>query len=450
LIIAVFAGQAWACGCGFAFGIAPPRFNIKIDEKTPWKDLLPTAPEMTPAGKAILIQDLAKVPEIQFASDGSLQNAERIARQLAAINHLNAQSTDHFVELLLSHRPDLAGLPFTLGDACRLGPAQAKKFSVALALAKIPFLAELGKQQGEFKPVAFWQLHGRYTGEMRESQKQEKDLEPYVPENRHSVAALMQIFTGQPVDWQLSLASRLQQFDQSDADKNAVTEALVKLAVFSPEESVREKALKGLKGRDTKAATGIVLKGLRYPWPSVARRAAELVVQLRRTDLVRELGKMLDEPDPRAPVMKDVKWYRAPVLHEVVRVNHLRNCMLCHPGVDSLPAFTGTSDIAKASGLFLSGSVPVPGTPPPSGYASLAPPIDLLVRADVTYLRQDFSLLEKVANAAPWPDVQRFDYLVRSRVLSDQEKTEYDALFAGRPHEYRDIAFDTLRRLNEQ
>ena len=43
------------------------------------------------------------------------------------------------------------------------------------------------------------------------------------------------------------------------------------------------------------------------------------------------------------------------------------------------------------------------------------------VRADVTYLRQDFSIMLPVPYAEPWPMMQRYDFVVRVRPLRDQE-----------------------------
>jgi hypothetical protein len=71
--------------------------------------------------------------------------------------------------------------------------------------------------------------------------------------------------------------------------------------------------------------------------------------------------------------------------------------------------------------------VPVPGEPlptPSSGYGSSVP--ELLVRVDVTYLRQDFSVKLPVADAHPWPEMQRFDFLVRTRELTDEEARAYE------------------------
>src|SRR5262249_34982287 len=43
----------------------PPRFQFKIDPKTPLKDLLPTAPKARKVGP-LLTDDLSKVPEVEF------------------------------------------------------------------------------------------------------------------------------------------------------------------------------------------------------------------------------------------------------------------------------------------------------------------------------------------------------------------------------------------------
>jgi hypothetical protein len=66
---------------------------------------------------------------------------------------------------------------------------------------------------------------------------------------------------------------------------------------------------------------------------------------------------------------------------------------------------------------------PLKPLPPPTRYyeESLAAAGRLLVRADVTYLRQDFSEVLPVEHPGPWPDRQRFDFLVRVRRLTADE-----------------------------
>jgi hypothetical protein len=46
------------------------------------------------------------------------------------------------------------------------------------------------------------------------------------------------------------------------------------------------------------------------------------------------------------------------------------------------------------------------------------------VRADITYLRQDFSVVQPVLRSGTWPSQQRYDYLVRLRALLKRELTQ--------------------------
>ena len=58
-------------------------------------------------------------------------------------------------------------------------------------------------------------------------------------------------------------------------------------------------------------------------------------------------------------------------------------------------------------------------------------------------------MMHKVANAAPWPQMQRFDYLVRSRVLSESEVQAYRLAFASSDSSpYRHAAQVALWRMN--
>ena len=251
------------------------------------------------------------------------------------------------------------------------------------------------------------------------------------------VAALMQVLAPETPGMRLGLVKYLAGVSHVEA-----TRALARLALFSAEEEVRRAAVDALKVRRERDYTDILLQGFRYPLPAVARRAGEAVVKLERTDLEPQLVALLDEADPRAPVRKDVKQKKVPVVRELVRVNHHRSCLLCHaPG--NTPAVS--SDAVTAP-------VPMPSEPlrsPSQGYGNSIP--DVLVRVDVTYLRQDFSLLLPVADANPWPEMQRFDFLVRSRVLTEEEAKAYeDKLQAQEPGyvaPHRRAALAALREL---
>jgi hypothetical protein len=251
------------------------------------------------------------------------------------------------------------------------------------------------------------------------------------------IAALMQILAPEPPDTRLGLVKYLAAVSHAEA-----TRALARLAVFSAEDEVRLAAVEALKVRRERDYTDVLVNALHYPWPAVAKRAGDAVVKLERTDLVPQLVAMLDEADPRSPVVKEVDNKKVPVVRELVRVNHHRNCLLCHA-----PGNTGT-----VSADTLTAAVPVPDQPLPSpsqGYQTTSP--DVLVRLDVTYLRQDFSALQPVADAHPWPEMQRFDFVVGSRVLTEDEaqswRKKLDRREAGRLSPYQKAAVTALREL---
>jgi hypothetical protein len=283
---------------------------------------------------------------------------------------------------------------------------------------------------------SFWQ-HYQDACAQEDRQAARRDCGHQEIVTRARVAALMQMLAPETPGLRLGLVKYLAGVSHVDA-----TRALAKLSLFSAEDEVRRAALDALKVRRERDYTDILLAGFRYPLPAVARRAGEAVVKLERTDLEPQLVALLDEPDPRAPVMKEAHEKKVPVVRELVRINHHRSCLLCHaPG--------NTSSVSAEA---LTAPVPVPSEPLPSpsqGYGNSIP--DVLVRIDVTYLRQDFSMLLPVTDASPWPEMQRFDFLVRNRELTEEEAKACEAKLQGQgpgyvaPH--RRAALAALREL---
>ncbi|MFQ5732655.1 MAG: hypothetical protein ACE5KM_11970, partial [Planctomycetaceae bacterium] len=118
-----------------------------------------------------------------------------------------------------------------------------------------------------------------------------------------------------------------------------------------------------------------------------------------------DLERLLTKPNPRLPFRNSHgQW----AVRELVRVNHMRNCYLCH--APSLSEY----DTVR-------GFVPSPSQSLPRLYYASRSRGGHFVRADVTYLRQDFSVMHAVKNHKPWPERQRFDYLVRTRLISKAE-----------------------------
>lgn len=185
--------------------------------------------------------------------------------------------------------------------------------------------------------------------------------------------------------------------------------ALVQRAVFDLSPEVREKAVQTLATRPPAEYQRAFVIALRYPWPAAADHAAEAIAALKLTALVPDLVPLLKEPDPTLPV-KVEKGY---AVREIVRVNHLCNCMLCH-----------APSLAKDD--LIRGRVPMPGEdPPPLYYAATT---GIFVRADITYLRQDFSVVQPVSNAGKWPGNQRYDYVLRVRKLTPAQAKVYQRL----------------------
>jgi hypothetical protein len=251
------------------------------------------------------------------------------------------------------------------------------------------------------------------------------------------VGALMQVLAPESPDLRLGLVKYLAAVSHVEA-----TRALARLAVFSEEDEVRLAAVAALKVRRERDYTDILLASLRYPWPAVAARGADALAKLERADVVPELVELLDESDPRAPLEKTANGRRVHEARELVRINHHRNCLLCHaPG-----------NTAGVSPETLTAAVPVPSDPLPSssdGYQTNSP--DLSVRIDVTYLRPDFSLMQAVADANPWPEMKRFDFLVRTRVLTEDEAAAREKQLAsepGRPTPHQRAVLGALRDLS--
>jgi hypothetical protein len=509
-----------------------PRFQFKIDSKTPVKDLLPVPPKFSGPVGPLQSDALSRVPEVRFqepwARDLPRDKAlMRTAHTIAKINHLNAKEDEGFLKALLRERADLNGLSLAMGDACRTTGERSRQFTLAVATVRrvlqqsqggpvrrvvggitaevIPATdnnAESAIRQVALPPTppqprskepergptppapkpsapvtsppeapdpgpgsrpqqppvpvpaqvpppaveaegnlttaeAFWQQYqDTCAQEDRSAERRDPAFREMVAVAR--VAALMQVLAPESPGLRLGLVRYLAGVPYVES-----TRALARLVLFSTDDEVRRAAVDALQVRRERDYTDILMQGFRYPMPAVARRAADALVKLERKDLLPQLVAVLDEPDPRAPALQEVDGKKVPVVRELVRLNHHRSCLLCHaPG-----------NTPSVSAEALTAPAPIPGEPlpnPSQGYGTSIIP-DILVRVDVTYLRQDFSALLPVADAGPWPEMQRFDFLVRRRVLTEEEAKVYREQLAGREPGYvpphRRAALVALREL---
>jgi hypothetical protein len=218
------------------------------------------------------------------------------------------------------------------------------------------------------------------------------------------------------------------------------TQALARRAVFDLLDSVRFEAVQALRRRRAEEYSRELLAALRYPWAPVANHAAEALVALDHRGITPTLVQMLDQPDPSEPFKNaDGQW----VQQQLIAVNHLRNCLMCHA-------------YSKDHKDIIRGWMPVPGEPLTEPYYDA--PSGEFVRADVVYLRQDFSITQPTYKlfADPgseshredlWPSFQRFDYLVRTRKLTNDEIKAWNESVPADTYPQRDAVLFALRQL---
>jgi hypothetical protein len=337
-----------------------------------------------------LRRKLLAIPEVSLDIPGRVNRSSHIT---SAAN--TAPAKTHFTPQLLAHWTDLQGLPYQMGDNCQMGKEPAENMQ-AMSRKLRGIMAESMNKDGNNR------LNADYMAEKMTDKEFERTgaipcyMQMLQPENR-PVRQLM--------------VEKLAKIKHRSA-----SEALAKIAVFDLSDEVREEALNELSKRPREEYRQLLLSALRYPWAPAADHAAEAMVALQDKGAVRELVHIASEPDPSAAKLDGTSntWS----VQEVVRVNHLGNCMMCHAPSKN------TSDMVR-------GRVPSPNQPLPPMTQYYEDNRGIFVRADVTYIKQDFSVYQPVDRQGPWPLMQRYDYMVRTRKIETaaelagvQKKTE--------------------------
>ncbi len=396
-----------------SFGTPPGPESPPVEFRMPRRDRL-SADE--------LARLLLAVPEIDLDS-----LSKTSVTSLASANPDRSPFTHPILDPLLRWRY-LHGLPIHMAHDCQLGKAPAQNLQVL---------------SRNLRPLLAFDAN-----ELR------KRLDHEEWRSESAVPALVQLLQVEDRPDRLLLVELL-----SEIKGEAASAALVGRALFDLAPDVREAAVLALRERPANEYRVSLLEGLRYPWAPVADHAAEALVALEDREALPALERLLSEPDPDRPAARkynfadlaaemngnaDVPYLlanrklvelktrqsgirasvflsdpyfsdsyerlphsipeRKPeiwVVRELVRTNHLRNCLLCHAPSQS------RDDPVR-------GLVPSPGQSP-SSVPYYEGGNGQFVRADITYLRQDFSVVQPVARAAPWPAHQRYDYVVRTR-----------------------------------
>lgn len=315
----------------------------------------------------------------------------------------------------MGDRPDLQDLPISMGASCRLGDMAAEALNkVSTSFIRMRFSAynekrvRLRQSNAESRTAADFQpTLENANAALEESvhndpEKFENSLRKFG--YAHAIPALSQIMQG------FNRQMRLQALNaMSNVSAPVGTTAIAQRAVFDPSSEVREAAVTELQNREPADFRPVLLSALRYVWAPAAQHAADALVAVNDQAARADLLDLAKEPDPSMPIRNESGGWS---VHELTRVNHLRNCLLCH------------APVIEAN-VKPTGAIPDPyQSIPVAYYAGSGGSRSALVRADVTYLRQDFSIVHEVDNHGPWPKQQRFDYFVRERQLSPTEAEE--------------------------
>jgi sugar lactone lactonase YvrE len=331
------------------------------------------------------------------------------------------------IPLLSKKRADLAGLPLADGDECRCSPQLAEHLEGG-SLALRGHLNRAVKASGRFGGAVDPRPDPKVLHEALNAagDRYNKWLKP------EAVPALQQLLMPENEAVREVLVDQLAQIEGKRASR-----ALANRALFDLNPTVRKRALEALDKRPHDQYRKELLAGFSYPWDPIADHAAEALVSLRMMEAVPELLATLDRPDPARPYTKEVAGRKKLYVKEMVRINHLRNCVMCH-------AVSTTTD-DKVRGFVPPVDQPLP---PPFTRAYYAPRRQgIFVRADITYLKQDFSVPLDVPEHDPWPATQRFDFMVMERPATKLEALGYRKGAEERPSEQRKALFFALREL---
>lgn len=431
--------------------LAPPAIELTGAD-------LPTA--VRPAGPAVVEDHLPMRPRSVLTSDelvasltdesGTVDLFEPGRSAFAKVRddvlRMRLQNGSH--DLLagprwVRNRPDLQGLPLLEGGDCKLSPEEGGRLArVSKDLApEAARIADVTDRMANVSndPIRTSALWGSVDVEVEKSRG-------YDPSGLH------QILQVAPPETRGHLVAKLAE----SADAQA-TKALVQRALFDLDGGVRAQAVAELERRPEESYTADLLAAFDYPWAPAAEHAADALIAMRRTDLVDELRAIVPKPDPRAPFRgDDGHWYA----RELVRANHLRNCLLCHaPKVDGGDPLASPAENAidrlntigarVTTAPVPSGTVPDPYAPlPRTYYGSSQRGSNLLVRADITYLWQDFSVVQNVETLqSGWPKRQRFDYFVRTRRVPVDQAEQIAMTYPRERSLHRRAATYALRTL---
>ena len=384
--------------------------------------------------KRKLAKDRKQKSKSELLIGAFLRGETGLSATQAKIHEIRAEAFEPLRELLLK-RPDLEGLPLVMGKECHMDSSSASAMdrvsrSVGDAISNFDAFGSRDISQNDDVRLAVImeavknEIERCFNSTNSDGQSRRSDGEQVL----RTIDQILQIDHPR---LRLELVETLRQIESP-----ASIEMLVKRAKYDLVPEIRQAATNALSDYSNEKFRGQLLDGLKYPWHIVAQHSAEALVRLDDQDAVPELVEMLKLANPSLPKKVDEDVY---VQRELVAVNHMQNCMLCHA-----PS-RAEEDLGR--GLSPSWDRPVPRKyyrSPPD------PTTRAFVRADIVYLRQDFSALQTVVNNGFWPKEQRFDYLVQNKKMNEEHAQKAIKKITKQPNLNREAIVYALRELTDQ
>jgi hypothetical protein len=377
--------------------------------------------------KLALAPEFSLTPAVRQAMVATYQKDYQAHSRTSTLNEIDPYT-------LLKHFPKANQLPLRPAPLCQLGPNEAITLGV-LARKLHAYLDLIAPMDGNGK---------REPARLREVLHQERRGKRPEWLRAEAVPAMVQILMAEDVPLRLILVDML-----GEIDGKAGSIGLAQRAAFDLSPEVRLAAIQALRHRPRADSRQILVNALRYPWPPAADHAAEALVALEDRDAAPLIVAQLSKADPAAPY--DIG-KSGTAVREIVRVNHQANCLLCHA-----PATSGRNPVV--------GLDPITSRPiDPEAFAnhygsrggalgqSLGAWQGVLIRADVQFVRQDFSVTFPLGQPFVEVQGQRFDFIVRTRPLKGAELREWKKLTPPPPTAYpqREAALFALRYLTGQ
>ena len=340
-------------------------------------------------GQEALETQLLFIPQWISISNMPQEANRRLGELAKAIAEENKSNPEAYLRRLSKERSDLQGLPFLMGKDCTLPAGQSKNLARARARSAPYWPKPRGKcslkkvapgRRQCIRPTRKRRItcplpaapapggpdgatSGPWSASARQGIHHQGPKCPRLEANPHCGKSGLPLADGEAIAKAQGRRSRKR---WSIGPCSIRTRRLA---------SVME-ALHERPGRVPRA----LMKALRYPWPPVVRHAAQAITHLNLKELAPDLAALLDQPDPNLPFAVAAENGKQKYLvRELVRINHHRNCMLCHAPVG----------VASREDTRLLGDTPV--GPVPSAQESLPPSTSSVYyafRSGVTVVRR--------------------------------------------------------------